>query len=522
MPDGHDSNSVTGAGGLTFCDHGSSNYGMAAVPGLHEVELVDGCGQGFGELMCSNDWSHRRTWRQVLPPGTGETLLPSVFEYLKPFEQSRWIRAVPEFGLRQGITVSGPSVRNLEGLKRSDAGAKTPLLHAAKRGADVELTLYTDSKRYRAETGGQFSCDLSYVHRITKRGVKVSLANRTLVDILNGKSRIDFSSYCREYGAMPVYLIMDITNQSSGTISFRRALLDVDSSLARMRPLPVVVGSGTHVGDEDCPIRLESLDDRVVIDNYGWGAIEDATISFRFSAGDGSRDEGSKAINVALGDFQDYQTISVFSVLREMGVATDRLRLDGPAPSGPSTLTCSTWQDIRECTQGLARSGIFGDLSKHIYGRDNLVVTNMVGDFRYEWVDARGVRQRGRGPFAVIVPVYGFDIPATFACGAGGATSYAERVVELPVNRRHYRVNVDIPAQARVLGPRQNARIGINIDSPQSATHHLSVVLETSTGRRIRSLPVEIDIFKLRTEKTYAKTIGDRHLRISVPPPDER
>lgn len=254
----------------------------------------------------------------------------------------------------------------------------------------------------------------------------------------------------------------------------------------------------------DCS-KIPDLDGRIIIDNYGWGPIENASTTIRFSRKKQAPGDGSRAAEVDLKTFNDYQTIKVTPLLQQFGVNTTALRTDAKG--------CPSKSAVPGCIRKMAASGIFGGLTDHLYAEDRYAVTDVVGNLKYEWTDTVGQRHSQASPYRVTIPVFGFTVPESPECGAAGPSVYSDRKIDLPLDQVNYRVNFDLPASVRVLKPKQQHRFGLVIDSAKSSMHSLKLVLQLSDGQRIESLPLMLDIFKFRDDKPFAK---DPYFSISV------
>jgi hypothetical protein len=546
--DGDDTNGVTGRGQLVWRQTGAADYDISTIDTIYEGDLVSGRPQGFGEQSDASGARYRGQWREGLPNGQGELLLSSGDQYRGEFWDGKF-HGCGEYVSASGKVFSGRFERGafVDGQQRllfenytpsadtagihessehiGDSGIESGHIRAVRSDVgDIEFKVYTDRKRYRTELDW-IACYLGYDHRINDRELIISVADMAPVEapetrILKawkGDGRIDESLVCEEYGEMPAYLVGDITNNSQDILSVERGYLKVSESVADLQPFPVVSTSFGAAGvGYGCGYHTESIDDRIVIDNYGWGRIENARTSIRFSSRRQSAAEQSRVIHVELGSFRDYQTIRVFPLLTELGVRTGELHTRGRR--------CPSRSALPKCIRDVARSGIFGELANHLYSvaevadpgaLAHFAATDVVGVLTYDWIDTKGQRRTHRSPYRVIIPIYGFEIVEDLECGAVGPVTYAERVIRLPLNRTNYQVNFDLPPALRVLRPRQNTRFGLDIDSKQSATHAFEIVLELSDGRKVVSLPVDLNIFKLRTNKSYTQ---NPHFKISVLP----
>jgi len=433
--DGDDEAGVTGSGRLVWRAKGAADYDGRAVDTVYEGELVGGRPQGQGMETGADGSRYSGEWRLGLPEGPGELRLANGDEYQGGFHagmfdgQGRYAGTdgrvyAGEFargaflGAARSPTVDqaaasaaatmGPGTEH-QGTEDA-AGRMMRTAQAAVTGVDFKV--YTDKQRYTSVIDGMdYYGYVTYDHRVVDGRVAIMPANRGIMAAWKANGPIDPSALDgnREFGAMPVFLVGDITNNSDSSLNVESAFLEVGASVADLKPFPLVtaqMNSPDVVGCAQEPV----LDGRIIIDNYGWGPIENASTTIRFSRKKQAAGDGSRAAELDLKTFNDYQTVKVTPLLQQFGVNTNALSTNAKG--------CPSKSAVPGCIRKVAASGIFGEIADQLYAEDRYAVTDVVGILKYEWMDTAGQRHSQASPYRVTIPVLGFTVPESPECGA--------------------------------------------------------------------------------------------------------
>ena len=503
LTDGDAADGVTGRGRLVWREPGAPAYGSDGVHTTYVGELVAGRPHGFGEQIGADGSRYRGEWRDGRPHGNGVVLFANGDEY-RGQHAAGTFHGGGVYASATGNTLKG---RFEHGAFVDEAGQHNgsltsrelqPLVQrqTADGALDVEFALYTDRQKY-ASTTTQYDgyCLLVYDHQIRPGAVDVSLADKSWVRSWKEGGRIDRSARCPAFDlgvfGLPVFMVADFTNNSPVALSVERAYLQVLSSIEDRQPF-LVITAEPHFGQCNIPSDVAN---RLIVDNHGWGSVESAVTELRFVRPGQPVSASSQKSFVDLNGFKDFQTVSFQPLLRDHGVQTERLTANG--------VDCPSMDAVPNCIAQLAETGIFGGLSDEVSSFFNLAITEVAGTLTYQWRDVLGELQQMKSPYRIQIPLYGFTVPSMPECGAYSPPIDEMRKVELDLNNENYRIVLNVPEAMRVIMPRQNRRLRLNIDAQKSSAHRLRGVVELTDGRRIYSPIINLNIFKFRENKAY-------------------
>ncbi len=445
-----------------------------------EGQFLRGQFHGVGAIWLANGMQYVGHFNNGAPVGYGRLTFASgeTFEgSLTPHQVDALNRGI-DSAFYFGIEVEAPVAQ----LSSSKNLVNENLVPIQSADSAVEVRVYTDSARYIEFEDINAYPTYGYGHSVMTD--KVVVSRNSLPD---GSSRT-------EQIMLPAFLVGDFENIGNSAVEIERAYLAVRRSRPDLRPYPIVSSIFDHV---ICGWRddLAFPSSKVNVDNYGLGQIRDAMMSLQLS--NRSSSASSRELNINLGDFKDFQSVSIFGVLEELGVDLSALQKDDP--------NCPIDMSYSQCSKNVASTGIFGELTPEllIAGESRFISTIVNGHIEYSWKDIDGNIFLDSIPFREEVPIYSFADREMLECGAPGPITYTGRKIWLDAERSDYFALLDLPSDLRTLQPSQNIRVGIVVDSESSSIHEFRLVLELSDGTRASSLPVELNSYYLRTEKTY-------------------
>ncbi len=241
------------------------------------------------------------------------------------------------------------------------------------------------------------------------------------------------------------------------------------------------------------PMAPQSID--YSIENYGWGAAENATLRVRMV----KPDEGLQGRwqNLNLGTLEGIGSFSFMSLLQAEGVS--------PLTAAELADYCNG-REPDDCLVDLSRDRRIGNIGPFLTtGQEGFLQRNKYGIYvdgslRYDWRDDDGNLQSNDAPF------YGFIPLGRFRSGAeceGGMDQQilGGRPFELRDSGDNYRI--PFPISASVF-PGEHARWEIKLEGTKSGQHLLRIVLQLADGQEVPSREVFIQTFQ---PKTFPGTI---------------
>ena len=263
---------------------------------------------------------------------------------------------------------------------------------------------------------------------------------------------------------LPVLLVLDVSNESATPLQVTNAYLEMQASRSDLQPF----------------ITLHAwMQDAFSIINYGWGRAENARLDFGFGRERPVTDSFALALG-ALGAVEVTPIRAVSAVVP----AVQRL-LDEPPK-------CASNRQVPACLARLQRAPGMGRVADIAYTRDDMVLTRLIGTLRYQWKDIDGRTQPREHPVNVELLLFRFDTGEGAEMGGGAPEEAGFRPITLQLDRKNYRL--PLPYRPR-LGPGQNQRFQLTLSAPKASSHQFRVVLESSDGRRVATMPLDLLYF---------------------------
>ena len=468
--------------------HGHGKLTTAA-GSTYEGEFEKGEFHGFGALSLPNGTEYTGEFLYGKPSGVGRLSFASGRHFngkLAP-HQSEALASAIETMFHKGIKVEPPLVK-----KRHTSEVPIETLRLVQLGSSsVKVHVYTDKAeniKYKNESPYK-----AYgYHRNSITPDRIIIKRDPFSD--------DFDEPPKIYEMLPTFLVAEIENIGTKTLQIEEASLYIKESKRNLQPYPLVSTISDQISQ--CFFDLDEWsfpDSKVNIDNFGHGQIQNAEMFVRF-VGNGNE---SQLIEVDLGNFKDYQTVSVTKLLEKMGVEIGVLKKDDPM--------CQNEISYEQCVQNVKESGIFGELyPRYLSSREysgsldrRFIWTDIEGEIKYVWQDEDRNIVNASLKFSESVPIYSFARSAMAECGAPGPIIYSEDVISLKLDGSDYPVELSIPRKLRSLKAHERHRVGIVLDAEASSDHEFELRIGLSDGTWATSPLVELSIFYLRTNKEY-------------------
>jgi len=282
----------------------------------------------------------------------------------------------------------------------------------------------------------------------------------------------------RDASSWPVFLVLDLGNESTRALQATRAYLEVESSATDPQPFVQLE-----------PWGAESFQLR----NHGWGRAENAALGFAF----GPQQPASERFTLPLG------TLGAVRVTPERAMAAVVPALPQLREQPPP---CPSLEQVPDCLAQLRGTQALGRLDDIAYLRRDRVMTRLLGTLSYQWRDGAGALQARTHPVDVELQLFRFAVPdrATAAIGAPAPEQQGFAPIALQLERSGYR----LPLPYRpLLGPGQNQRFQLTLNAPKSSQHRFRVVVESSDGRRATTEPIELLYFVPQLDTGEARQV---------------
>jgi hypothetical protein len=281
----------------------------------------------------------------------------------------------------------------------------------------------------------------------------------------------------RDAKPAPVFLVLDVSNESNSPIQATSSYLEVEASATELQPF----------------VALSAWSEGFQLSNHGWGPAENARLNFAF----GPERPVTDSVSLALGAL-GVVTVSPERALNALVPALPQLREQSPK--------CPSMEQVRDCLaqlQGTQSMGRIGDIA---FVRRNQVLTRLIGTLSYQWRDAAGAVHTREQPLNVEQRLFSFDIGErpTASVGAPGREEEGFAPVSLQLERKTYR----LPLPYRpLLAPGQNQRFQLTLDAPKASRHQLRVVMESSDGRRVTTPLLDLLYFAPKMDLEPARQV---------------
>jgi len=357
----------------------------------------------------------------------------------------------------------------------------------------VVLNLFVDLERnteYRSSD--PLVKSFVYEGELAGSSLKLRLDSKELMGLWKGDGTIyqtherssrRFFKKVEQFG--PVFLVVDVTNESKQAVQVNGAYVDVEQSSTDLQPCLTIRTS--YVAPKCDPKSSKPGDFYPTFElvNAGWGAVRNASVTYAFGDESGPR---TQSFTVRVGDFGESQQVSTLS-----GLQTSGLDIKGLACS---RFECPSEDALPGCLAKLQRSGTFGKFSGGLFLDGPRVFSRASGRIDYEWVDGQGVSHSRQSPISVDVPLLKFDVDRRIATvAAPGPVERNIQPLKLTLDRRQYRLPVGIRGG---LGPNQNRRFALSLSADKSSAHFFKLVLQLAGGSTVSSRRVDLLYFRPR------------------------
>jgi hypothetical protein len=346
------------------------------------------------------------------------------------------------------------------------ATAQTPL---DTPQAGVRLQVFVDQRRQAAMREQPFG----YRQRAGAQAIELLPDADALMQQWKGDAVLGTGprlAFERDAKPTPVFLVLDVSNESATPIQATDSYLDVEASATELQPF----------------ITLAAWSESFQLSNQGWGPAENARLSFAF----GPERPATERASLPLG------TLGVVAVNPERALTAVVPAL---APLREQPPKCSSMEQVRDCLAQLQGTQALGRIGDIAYVRRNQVLTRLIGTLSYDWRDAAGAVQTREQPINVEQRLFSFDTgerPAA-AMGPPGPEQEGYEPVALQLDRKTYRLR--LPYRP-LLAPGQNQRFQLALIAPKASRHQLRVVMETSDGRRVTTPRLDLLYFVPKME----------------------
>ncbi|MBN9021602.1 MAG: hypothetical protein J0H08_05815, partial [Rhizobiales bacterium] len=275
----------------------------------------------------------------------------------------------------------------------------------------------------------------------------------------------------------PVFVVVDIANEESQTTEVVGAFIDIAESMSDLQPYLDAWGPA-----DGCNARL---DPQFSLVNSGWGAVEDARLTYAF----GTEQEALGDVYVTdIGSFDISTDVSLLDGVTALGLDLDQLQ------SGD--FQCASEDEYAACLAQWRDSDLLAPLKGAVFSDDNAqLLTRMWGILEYAWTDARGARNQRKSSVIVDFPL--LDVSFGPECGAGGPVERGYPTVKLPLDVENVRIPINYTA---TIAPRAQQRFGFNFVADKSSRHRFRFVVELADGGTVASPDIDLVYFVPRIE----------------------
>lgn len=286
-------------------------------------------------------------------------------------------------------------------------------------------------------------------------------------------------AFDKEASSWPVFLVLDLSNESTRALQATRAYLDIESSATDPQPFL-----------QFQPWGFEAF----LLHNRGWGRAENAVLNFSF----GAQQPASDRFTLELGTLGSVR-VTPERAMVAMVPALPRLRLQPPE--------CPALEQVPDCLARLRGTQALGRLDDDIaYLRWDRVMTRLLGTLTYQWRDAAGSAQARTQPVNIELQLFRFATPDVSAAAPGAPSPEQQGFAPITLQTERSRYRLPLPYRP-LLGPGQNQRFELTLNAPKSSWHRFRVVVEASGGRRAATEPIELQYFVPQFEAVEARDV---------------
>jgi hypothetical protein len=354
----------------------------------------------------------------------------------------------------------------------------------AQNASNLTLSVLVDTKKnqefLKADTGFTYYL---YGAQSTPGLLKVELASKEIIGTWKGNATIkergfNQNGYIEDDSQFaPIFLVADVRNDGTRAAQVTAAFLDISESYTDFQPYLEIGDWGRlQCGDGSYLPAFEMA-------NYGWGAVRNARMTYSF----GGKSTRTSEFVSDLGTFDQTTTATVEDGFRKSALNIDKIKA--------GKFKCASKSQVPACFARLKETGILGNLANFVYTAGIQVYTDVAGRFEYEWTSDDQKTNSRVSPFAIVIPIFHFDVGGGPECGAPGPIDRNEKPVELSLDRKNYRIPLSWRGQ---LGSRQDKRFSFSLVAAKSSHHTLKLVVQFADGNTLTSIPVDISYFKPR------------------------
>jgi hypothetical protein len=488
---------ISGDGRLLWLAKGAASYDARAVFSDYRGEMRNGRPDGSGRLKLSSGEAYDGEWRDGVMSGKGTLRLASGDEYSGTFADN-----LPEgtgrYAAVDGTVFEGPfskGVREGSGVLTLPDGrafrsewhqgreiGRSPLeakpVQLAQAG-DVDVNVYIDQKMNQAfKDGDQEMPSYAYAADATSGEVRIGLDSPEIVGLWKGDATIRADSdewspsLFEDPGQFaPLFLVVQTSNQGSRAAQIDSAYFELEQSETDLEPYVVILGPGG-------PDSAQAYYPGFTLDNYGWGSVENATLTYAFGDKSGPV---TRTTSVSIGDFDQVGQGTVADGLSEMGVNVAKLE--------HSKFRCLS-DDLESCAASWSHSDILGEVAQATFTRYAHVMTRVWGTLEYDWTDVAGASQHRSSPVTIDIPLIYVGPEAEY--GAAGPVERGYPTIKLPLDRTNLRIPINYRAQ---LAPGEVKRAALNLVAEKSSHHRFRFVFALADGSTVASPTIDLSYF---------------------------
>ena len=413
--------------------------------------------------------------------GTGKTTLPGGRSY-----SSIWVDGVET-----------PNSQRTRYAQRGTvlAGRKDDV----RLGITVERRLpqrYLDDSRRSDDRPGDR--DLWYSASNRRNAVVIQPASRRFMRLWKGDGPIhilpdEYYSELDKFGVfslgrgqlVPLEIMLHVQNRSSSRISLRGGYVEVERSELDAQPA-VQLSSVTAFTDKN-NVPEDLVTKGFFVENFGWGPAVDVNIRY------GYYNLGKTSIRSRMTEsrlikrLKRSEKVDLLPVLVRAGML--RRMLD------KQEWRCRTSTTEAGCLREARRTGVLGRLGEYVNASDRFLGLGVHGEVSYRWKTSSGEWRRRTSPFkheVVIAAIEGIKYELAEEGEGGARTVITKKELRFEVGRSGYRLPFSF---RRNVSPGATRRFVIRVGARKASQHRFRIVLRSSTGRLIRSRPIELTYF---------------------------
>lgn len=498
---------ITGAGRLIWRPRGKPAYDRGSIHAEYVGEMKDGKPDGVGVYFDRLGYQYDGNWSEGYFEGNGRFQLSNGDEYVGSFRMGR-AHGTGRYFQSDGEIYSG---RFEDGLRDGAAELTLPIGHIVRSQwiAGEEVGQSSGARLAQLGTPSATVDDirlgvlidpvplkkgmLGYTASNTTDGLIIGPADKRLMALWKGPADIALTDddLQSDRGGMfpliaaelpPALLVLDVENRGTRSIEVVDANLEVTTSSPDLQPLVVIVGSNGVIPCE------KSYIPSFEIRNFGWAALEQATIKFAFARPQQSDFLGLQTWSKELGLIRGSTTVDVDENLRASKVNVTKLR--ELAMEGEGSFTCSG-KSQTECFAEVMKLDLFGDIAPSITRENANVEANLIGFLSYKWRDGEGRLNDRASQFKVRVLLATLE----HAAECEGAEMEPLKTKD-PLMLDPYRTGYKLPIGLRTsIAAGRTSRYSLVLRAAKSSRYEFRVVLLLADGRELRSRPINLLYF---------------------------